>query len=64
GSTCASGSAEPAPALLAMGVPPDICLATVRLSLGILNTMDEVNDAANRIAEVVRRMRSSQNPTG
>ncbi|MCA9037248.1 MAG: cysteine desulfurase, partial [Planctomycetaceae bacterium] len=45
GSTCASGSAEPAPALLAMGVPPDICLATVRLSLGILNTMDEVNDA-------------------
>jgi cysteine desulfurase len=31
GSTCASGSAEPAAILLAMGVPPNIALSTVRL---------------------------------
>ncbi|MFM7830549.1 MAG: aminotransferase class V-fold PLP-dependent enzyme, partial [Planctomycetaceae bacterium] len=30
GSTCASGSAEPAPALLAMGIPEAICRSTIR----------------------------------
>jgi cysteine desulfurase len=59
GSTCASGSAEPAPALLAMGVDPEICLSSVRFSLSSLNTRQEIEDAAERIASVVRRMRHS-----
>ena len=59
GSTCASGSAEPAPALLAMGVDPDVCMASVRFSVSCLNTQEEVQEAARRICEVVRRMRST-----
>lgn len=57
GSTCASGSAEPAPSLLAMGIEPDICTSSVRFSLSSLTTEEEVRDAAERIADVVRRLR-------
>lgn len=58
GSTCASGSAEPAPALLAMGVPRDVALASVRFSLGFENTLEEVDEAAGRIARVVHDLRN------
>jgi len=59
GSTCASGSAEPAPALLAMGIDPDICMSSVRFSLSCRNTMPEVHDAAERICAIINRMRST-----
>lgn len=59
GSTCASGSAEPAPALLAMGIDPDICMSSVRFSVSCLNTTEEIGKAAGRICDVVRRMRSA-----
>ena len=62
GSTCASGSAEPAPALLAMGCDPDICRSSVRFSLSRETTVEEVQNAAARISEVVQRLRSV--PTG
>ncbi len=58
GSTCASGSAEPAPALLAMGNPPDVCMASVRFSLSCQNSREEIILAADRICAIVRRMRS------
>ncbi len=58
GSTCASGSTEPAPILLAMGVPPDIAKASVRFSLSLRNTEEEVDDAVNRIADAVNRLRN------
>lgn len=57
GSTCASGSAEPAPALLAMGLAPEISKSSVRFSLGCQNTEDEVSRAVPIIAEIVRRLR-------
>lgn len=59
GSTCASGSAEPAPILLAMGVPPDIALATVRLSTSFETTVEEADEAVRRIARVVGRLRGA-----
>lgn len=58
GSTCASGSAEPAPALLAMGVAPDICKSTIRISLSCQNTHEEIEQAAEVISQIVGRMRS------
>ena len=61
GSTCASGSAEPAPALLAMGIADDVCMASVRFSLSCQTTQDEVRLAAGRISAVVKRMRSAAN---
>lgn len=59
GSTCASGSAEPAPALLAMGCPPDVCNSSVRFSLSYQNSQAEVDEAAKRIAAVVERLRNT-----
>jgi cysteine desulfurase len=58
GSTCASGSAEPAPALLAMGVAPDVCKSTVRFSLSCHNTPEEIEYAMATITKIVHRMRS------
>jgi cysteine desulfurase len=58
GSTCASGSAEPAPVLVAMGRGPEVYKSSVRLSVGIENTPEEIEDAAERIAGVVGRLRA------
>ena len=62
GSTCASGSAEPAPMLVAMGLPPDLYRSAVRFSLSFLNSQDEVDQAAERIARVVASVRKSHRP--
>ena len=55
GSTCASGSAEPAPALVAMGCPKDVSTSSVRFSISRLTTAEEIesaaeNDPSSRIA--------------
>lgn len=57
GSTCASGSAEPAPILLAMRVSPEIALSTVRLSVSFETALDDIEEAVERIANVVERLR-------
>lgn len=58
GSTCASGSAEPAPVLVAMQCPPEVSRSTLRLSVGRENTADEIDEAARRIAAVVAGLRA------
>ena len=60
GSTCASGSAEPAPALLAMGVPAEICRSSVRFSLSHLNTMQELDTAVAQIRQIVKKLRKEE----
>jgi cysteine desulfurase len=57
GSTCASGSAEPAPVLLAMNRPRDVWRSSVRLSVGIENTTGEIEQASTIIAAAVSRLR-------
>lgn len=59
GSTCASGSAEPSPVLRAMGVPANVASSSIRLSVGRENTVDDINEATNRIAAAVCRLRST-----
>ncbi|MGH7127284.1 MAG: cysteine desulfurase family protein [Planctomycetaceae bacterium] len=61
GSTCASGSAEPAPALVAMGCPPEVYRSSVRFSLSIETTDAEIDEAVRRIAGVVGRLREQSN---
>lgn len=58
GSTCASGSTEPAPSLVAMGLPRDRLHSSVRFSVGIDNTAEEIRLAIDKIAGVVQRLRS------
>jgi cysteine desulfurase len=62
GSTCASGSAEPAPSLLAMGVPAEICRSSVRFSLSHLNTMQELDTAMVQISQIVKKLRKQDAP--
>lgn len=59
GSTCASGSSEPAPILVAMNRPPEVYDATLRFSVGRENTEAEIDEAVGRIAGVVARARQS-----
>lgn len=57
GSTCASGSMEPSPILLAMGVQPEFAKCSIRLSLGRFTTREEIMSAASIIAQTVQRLR-------
>jgi cysteine desulfurase len=58
GSTCASGSAEPAPVLVAMGRSEDVYKSAVRFSLTTETTAPEIESAIERIARVINRLRS------
>ena len=57
GSTCASGSAEPAPVLVAMGRSEDVYNSAIRFSVGSENTLEEIQEAGQRIANTVQRLR-------
>lgn len=56
GSACQSGSLEPSQALLAMGVPPEVALASLRFSLGWNATESNIAEAAQRIIKAVQGM--------
>lgn len=60
GSTCASGSTEPAPALVAMGCPPEVSHSAVRFSVGAQTTPEEIDEAVRRVSRVVERLRSTE----
>jgi cysteine desulfurase len=59
GSACASGSSEPSPVLLAMGLPEEEVRSAVRFSLGHLNTLEEMPESAERILRVCNDLRRS-----
>lgn len=49
GTACASGSHEPAPALVAMNLPESIIQAAVRFSFGSTTTPDTITEALSRL---------------
>ena len=59
GAACSSGSLDPSPVLLAMGVPPEIAHGSVRFSLGRDAADTEVDRAAGEVAQAVGRLRRS-----
>lgn len=56
GAACSAGSVEPSHVLLALGMDEQRAMSTVRLSLGRENTAEEVELAAQIIAEEVKRL--------
>lgn len=58
GTTCASGSTEPAPILVAMGCDFNVFRSSVRFSLSVMNTAEEIDDAIQRVSSVVERLRA------
>lgn len=57
GSACASGSIEPTPILVAMGLSEDVYRSALRITLSCLTTEAEIDEAARRIAEIVKCLR-------
>ncbi len=59
GAACSSGSLEPSPVLLAMGVAPEVAHGSIRLSLSRETTWEEVRRGAQVIVDVVARVGAS-----
>ena len=58
GSACTTGNAEPSHVLLAMGLDEEAARASLRLSVGRGNSIEEMYQAADALAEVVGRIRT------
>ncbi len=57
GSACASGSLEPSHVLRAMNVPQNALHGSLRLSLSIYNTEDDVDYVLEHLPKVVKKLR-------
>lgn len=60
GSACASGSSEPSPVLLAMGLPEGQIQGSLRFSLGAGTTAAEIEEAAERISLTCKHLRRAK----
>ena len=59
GAACSSGSLDPSPVLLAMGVPEERAHGSLRFSISRCTTQDEVDRAAEIVLDCVRRLSRS-----
>lgn len=57
GAACSSGAIEPSHVLTAMGLRPDRARASLRFSLGKLNTAEDVEFAISLVPQTVARLR-------
>jgi cysteine desulfurase len=57
GSACASGSSEPSPTLVAMGCSAAELQSSLRFSVGVLTTLEEVFESASRISRIYHDLR-------
>ncbi|HYF40285.1 MAG TPA: cysteine desulfurase family protein [Gemmatimonadales bacterium] len=57
GSACSTGAVEPSHVLVAMGVPRELALGTVRFSFGRESTMEDVDRAVEVVPGVVAKVR-------
>ena len=58
GSACTSGSLDPSHVLLAIGLPHEIAHGSLRFSLGIHNTKEDVDTAVSTLVSIVERLRA------
>jgi cysteine desulfurase len=57
GSACTAGSLEPSHVIRALGRPPALVNGSVRFSLGRCTTKAEIDTVAERLAQIVARLR-------
>lgn len=60
GSACASGSSDPSTVLVAMGLPEEVISSSLRFSFGWSSTLEEAQEAAQRILLCYKRLRSQK----
>ncbi len=63
GSACSSAAPEPSHVLRALGVSAEAARGSVRIGIGRFNTEEEIDFAAGRIADAVRRLHQNS-PAG
>ncbi len=56
GSACASGSSEPSPVLIAMGLEPSVVEGSIRISLSRSTTADDIEESSQRISRVYKML--------
>ena len=56
GSACSSGSLDPSPVLLAMGIPEPIAHGSSRVSLSKQTTREEIDQAADILVRAAARL--------
>ncbi len=59
GAACSSGSLDPSPVLLAMGIAPEVAHGSIRFSLSRETTAAECDEAARRVIAAIARLRAS-----
>jgi len=57
GSACSTGAVEPSHVLTAMGVPHDLAIAAVRMSVGSLSAMDQVPHVTQTYTQCLSKVR-------
>jgi cysteine desulfurase len=57
GSACTSGSLEPSHVLLAMGIPAELAHGSLRLTLGLGNTEEEIEFVLSILPDIIQRLR-------
>lgn len=57
GSACTSGSLEPSHVMMAMGVPQTYAHGTIRFSLSVYNTEEDVDAVLREVPPVIERLR-------
>ena len=55
GSACSSGSTSPSHVLTAIGLPPEWANGTLRVTIGMNNTKEEVDYLINALVEIVNK---------
>jgi cysteine desulfurase len=63
GAACSSGSVEPSHVLIAMHLPPNEVQGSIRVSLGITTTEEEVAEFIEALAEAVAAVRAPTSPS-
>jgi len=59
GSACTSADPEPSHVLTAMGVPDQLCRASLRVGIGRFNSSTDIVQASNVVVDAVQRLRSN-----
>ena len=62
GSACASGSSQPSTVLAAMGASPEVLAGSLRFSLGAMTTVEDIDEAVERIVATCQRIAKAAQP--
>ncbi|MBE7027914.1 MAG: cysteine desulfurase NifS [Ruminococcaceae bacterium] len=57
GSACTSGSLDPSHVLLSIGLPHEIAHGSLRLSIGDINTEEDIDYVLEKLPQIVQRLR-------